>query len=58
MTELEKCSHSSCGCDVPGDADYCSPYCRRSGKASEDECNCGHAGCVDEAVDEAEESTV
>ncbi len=46
MTEIKKCAHPACNCQVSEDEKYCSPYCEAAADTTEIACNCAHAGCA------------
>lgn len=43
------CQHEGCLCQVEGDQDYCSDYCREHSMGPDHgmhECECGHTTCA------------
>jgi hypothetical protein len=49
MTDVEKCAHPACRCQVPRDGrfgKYCSENCREKAGMNELTCQCGHPGCA------------
>jgi hypothetical protein len=45
-----KCAHPTCNCPAAQGEKYCSTYCQDAGDLTEIACNCGHRGCVEQAV--------
>ncbi|HUJ96440.1 MAG TPA: hypothetical protein VLW84_14305 [Terriglobales bacterium] len=55
MSEIQAntCAHIPCSCTVPAGEKYCSESCEDAGAGDvEIACECGHAGCAMNAVEE------
>ncbi len=54
MATAKQCSHPQCGCEVSGNASYCSEACENAMSLGSDlrpeACDCAHSGCRSSAA--------
>jgi hypothetical protein len=50
MTNDNKCQHPACNCVPPKGESYCSGSCKDAKEITELACQCGHPGCIGEAL--------